>query len=554
MSDSAPHAVRAVAWLRPLALLLFATVWLGELATRSLIGADEGRYASLSLAMLHSGDWITPRLNGFLYFEKPPLQYWGGALGMAVFGVNEFAARLWPGLCGLATVVLVAATARRMWGERAGWHALFIAASTSWIVLNSHFLSLDAGLTAALTLVLCAVLLVAEPGLLTSRARRRWMLAAWAGMALAVLSKGLIGIVIPGAVLVLHSLWRRDVGLWRQLEWWRGTALFLFIAAPWFVLVEMRNPGFAWFFFVHEHFERYLTTVHRREGAWWYFLPYLLVGFLPWTTTLPWLARPRTVRRSDQPQSSVGLLVTWALFVLVFFSASSSKLPSYILPMFPALALLLARRTAALGADSLRWHLLAPAALWLAALLAAPFAGRLANADTPLEAVQSLAWGAAIGAVLFLAGVGVAWALQRRGRSTAALGVVACAHLAATLVLLTSHDAYGQLKSSDAIVRRLAPAIDAGTPVFSVQSYDQTLPFYLGRPVILVDYHDEFAFGEARDPQRWIHDLDGFVDRWRREPRAAAYMSKSTYRTLRERGLAMRVVYEDARRLAVVKP
>ncbi|MDE2455903.1 MAG: glycosyltransferase family 39 protein, partial [Burkholderiales bacterium] len=164
--------------------MLFVAVWLLALAGRSLVSADEGRYASLSLAMLQSGDWITPRLNGLIYFEKPPLQYWGGALAMAVFGINEFAARLWPGLAGLATVGLLGFTARRLWGAAAGLQAAVIAGATSWIVLNSHFLTLDAGLSAALTLVLCAVLLAERSDAL------HWWLLAWAGMGLAVLSKG----------------------------------------------------------------------------------------------------------------------------------------------------------------------------------------------------------------------------------------------------------------------------------------------------------------------------------------------------------------------------
>ena len=533
-------------FVEPLALGLFVFAWLGALALRALISADEGRYASLSLAMLQTGDWITPRLNGLLYFEKPPLQYWAGAVGMALFGVNEFAARLWPGLSGLAIVFLVAFTARRLWGARAGLHALLIAGSMTWIVLNSHFLSLDAGLAAALTLVLCAVLLAEQAGGETSR--RRWMLAAWAGMALAVLSKGLVGIVIPGATLVVHSLWCRDLTLWRHLEWLRGPAVLLLITAPWFVSVSARNPDFAWFFFVHEHFQRYLSTVHRREGAWWYFVPILLIGMMPWTSALPWVWR---ARRTDFAAS---LLVVWALFVFVFFSASSSKLPSYILPMFPALALLLARLTDRANASAMQRHLWLPALVWAAALIALPFADRLAGKDTPVDAVNALARGLALGAALFLFGAIVGWFLLRRDKITPALAVVAAAHLAATFVVLGSHDRYGRLKSSHDIAPALAPFIASALPVFAVRDYDQTLPFYLRRPVILVDYQDEFAFGEEHEPDRWIPSIDAFTARWQIEAQAAAYMAPSTFETLRRSGLTMRVVFEDPRRVVVVKP
>ena len=131
-----------------------------------------------------------------------------------------------------------------------------------------------------------------------------------------------------------------------------------------------------------------------------------------------------------------------------------------------------------------------------------------------------------------------------------AMGTIAAAHLVATLTVLGSHERYGLLKSS----AQLAPLIGPDVPVFAVQDYDQTLPFYLRRPVTLVDYRDEFAFGQNHEPQRWIATLDGFVQRWQAEPRAAAYMNHATYDGLRQRGLPMRAVFEDPRRVLVVKP
>jgi 4-amino-4-deoxy-L-arabinose transferase-like glycosyltransferase len=526
---------------------LFVIVWLATLGSRSLVSADEGRYASLSLAMLQTGDWITPRLNGLLYFEKPPLQYWAGAAAMALLGINEFAARLWPGLCGLAIVGLCSLTARRLWGARVGLHALLIAGSTTWIVANSHFLSLDTGLTAALTLVMCSLLLGhAAPK--ASAARSRWMLAAWVGMALATLSKGPIGLVIPGASLLLHSLWRRDVAIWRELQWRRGPLVFLLIAAPWFLLVSARNPDFLSFFLIHEHFQRFLTPQHRREGAWWYFLPFLLVGFMPWTSALPWLWR------IDRKDFATSFLLVWSLFILGFFSASSSKLPSYILPMFPALVLLLARLTARAQAAVLKKHLLFPALLWAAALVAVPFAGRLAGGNRSLAALQALSMGVGAGAAICLLGTGLAWALLARKKTTEAMACVAISHLFAVLLILGSHDSFGQLKSSDRIARLLAPLITPTTPIFAVQDYDHTLPFYLRRPVMLVAHRDEFEFGQAREPERWIPTLDAFLTRWQDEPRAAAYLSPQAFEEMRRRGLDLRIVYADPRRTVVVKP
>lgn len=205
--------------------LVLAVVWFASTGTRSLISPDEGRYAALALEMMRSGDWITPRLNGLLYFEKPPMQYWIGALFFHVFGVSEFAARLWPATAGFLTVLLVGFTGARLWNRETGIRAAAIAASMVWIIGNSHFLTLDAGLTLFMTLALCAVL-IARFATSDKTQRRSWIWIAWAAMAGAVLSKGLIGLLIPGAVLFFASLWRRDFSLWRQMHWVSGLLIF----------------------------------------------------------------------------------------------------------------------------------------------------------------------------------------------------------------------------------------------------------------------------------------------------------------------------------------
>lgn len=529
-------------------------LWLVTLTTRALVSADEGRYATLSLAMLQTGDWITPRLNGLLYFEKPPLQYWAGALSMQLLGVHEGSARLWPGLCGLFTVGLLVTTARSLWGDRTALHTACVAGSTSWLVVNSHFLSLDAGLCAALTVVLCAVLR-AEHAIQQGRSCRRWMLLAWAGVGLAILSKGLVGVVIPGGTLVLHSLWRRQWQLWTHLQWALGPLLLLALTAPWFLAVSHRNPDFAQFFFIHEHLERYLQPGHRREGAPWYFVPYLLVGLLPWTSALPWVLKPQRVI------FATSWLWVWSVWVFAFFSVSSSKLPSYILPMFPALALLIARHTAQASPTVLRRHLWVPGLLWALVLAALPWFLQHSSADIPSSAVESLAWGLALGGGVFVLAAGAAWWLLRQGRSTTALALVASAHLAATLMVLSSHNEYGQLKSSQRMIQALdhqgllQTAPHAKPPTFyAVQAYDQTLPFYLGRPVVLVDYRDEFSFGQDREPSRWIPTLEAFMQQWVTEPPALAYMSWDTLTELRRRNLPMKVVWQDPRRVVVARP
>ena len=423
----------------------------------------------------------------------------------------------------------------------------------TWIVGNSHFLTLDAGLTLFLTLTLCAVLVaqLSDPDTL---AQRRWMWLAWAAMAGAVLSKGLVGLVIPGCALLLASLWSRDFSVWQRLQWRTGGALFLAIAAPWFVLVSLRNPGFAEFFFIHEHFARYLTNTHDREGTWWYFVPLLLVGALPWTSGLPWLLRRDACDTRSAALVIRRSLLAWVGFVFVFFSLSGSKLPSYILPMFPALALLLTQQLRSADSAVLRWHLPLPTLVWVFAGLASTQIEGLASADTPLQHLAPLASALRVGALVFLAGACVVWWCLRHKRITAAIVCLAFAHFAAFTLVVQGHDAHGQLKSAHALAAKLLPLIETDTPVFAVRSYDQTLPFYLQRNIVLVDYVDEFAFGQKHEPGMSDTTFEGFVDRWQNLPRGAAYMTRETWGDLRARDVSMRIVFEDPRRLVVVKP
>src|SRR5206468_7467381 len=164
------------------------------------------------------------------------------------------------------------------------------------------------------------------------------VLVFWAACALAVLSKGLIGIVLPLATLGLYTLVKRDWGLIRRLRIVPGVVIFLLIAAPWFIAVSAANAEFAHFFFVQEHFQRFTTEMHQRAHPAWYFIPVLAAGMAPWLVPLGHAA----VRAFRQRSDAELLLWAWALVVFVFFSASGSKLPPYILPIFPALAVLAA--------------------------------------------------------------------------------------------------------------------------------------------------------------------------------------------------------------------
>jgi 4-amino-4-deoxy-L-arabinose transferase-like glycosyltransferase len=264
------------------AFLVCALIWFAGLEYRGLAMPDEGRYADIAREMLDGNDWVTPRLNGLKYFEKPPLQYWATAGAFAAFGVDEWTARLWPAVTGFLCLAFTAFAALRL-APGSPWIPTALIFAGCWgYFLGGQFLTLDMGLTFFLTAAMLSFALSRRAGL-SPPEERNWMLLAWAAAACAVLSKGLVGVVIPGLVLAVHLAIDRDLSLLRRLHWIPGLCLFAAIVLPWFVLVQHRNPEFFHFFFVHEHFERYALSDHHRPGPWWYFIPVVLVGL--WTAS-----------------------------------------------------------------------------------------------------------------------------------------------------------------------------------------------------------------------------------------------------------------------------
>src|SRR6185312_7652666 len=273
---------RGIGWL---GWLLLAAAWFATLQARPMLDPDEGRYAEIPREMVVSGDWLTPRLNDLKYFEKPPLQYWATAAVYSVFGLSEWTSRLWTVGLAFACLPMVFAWTRRLYGTNAALAALVTLAVSPYFGVIGHLDLLDAGFTFWLTGAVFAFTLAqsSEEG---SPTERRWMLLAWLAAALAILSKGIVVGVLTGVSLIVYSLIERDLRPWKRLHMTLGLPLFLLVGAPWFIAVSLRNPDFPGFFFIHEHFARFLTNVHQRVEPWWFFLPFLLFGVLPWITSV----------------------------------------------------------------------------------------------------------------------------------------------------------------------------------------------------------------------------------------------------------------------------
>ncbi|BEV15237.1 glycosyltransferase family 39 protein [Herbaspirillum sp. DW155] len=543
-------------------IILFLLVWFWMLGARVLVPTDEGRYAEMAREMVATQDWITTRLNGIKYFEKPPLQTWMNAITFELFGLGEWQARLWTGLCGLLGIGLAAYSGTRVFNGRVGFYAALVLASSFFWAGMGHINTLDMGLSGMMTIALCSLLMAQRNGV-SREGQRNWMLLCWAGMALAVLSKGLIGIVLPGAVLVLYSIFARDWAIWKRLHLFKGLLLFFAICTPWFVAVSLRNPEFPQFFFIHEHFQRFTTKIHSRTGPWYYFIPILVLGIIPWLGVFfQSLWKGTREQRDTAGYNSLNggrfqpkrLLLVWAVFIFVFFSISDSKLPSYILPIFPALALLIACYLEEADYKALAWagSLVAlPSAVALAFIPRVP---SLAKDAYSLPLIQAHVPYLYAGALIFFVGGIAAIRLARQHKDWAVTSLAATAFVAGQLLML-GHDPQGRYSAGVDYVPALQAELKPETPIYLVGRYEQALPFYLRRTMTLVEHADEMEFGLKQEPQLWLPTVDAFVAQWVADHAAGkkdiAIIDPTIYKQLVERKLPMRLIGQDPRRVIV---
>jgi 4-amino-4-deoxy-L-arabinose transferase-like glycosyltransferase len=390
-----------------------------------------------------------------------------------------------------------------------------------------------------------------------------WLAAA--ALAGATLSKGLIALVIPGGALVVYTALTRDFAVWRRLLLGSCLVLYLALSAPWFVAVSRANDEFFQFFFVHEHFRRFLHGGDERPGAWYYFVPCFIVGVLPWLSIVGAGLRRAWVEGTPNALgfSWQRFALAWTAFVFVFFSASGSKLPSYILPLFPPLALVIAWLPPRLPTETLvriTW----PGVIASIVLTVVLFAGwdryapRFAGERVPVESLIAFgAWVKPAFAVATAGGVAALVALRLAPHSAKArfMGFAAqsLAVLIAVQLMIAGFDALSTIRSSSAILRaaQQAQPLAPDAPFYQVAMYDQTVPFYLGRPTRVVEYRGELSLGIDAEPQKQIPTVAAWIAEWKALPKGYALMDRDLEAPLVAQGVPMRVLARDARRVLV---
>jgi 4-amino-4-deoxy-L-arabinose transferase-like glycosyltransferase len=321
--------------------LTLAGLWLLLLllaALRPLAVPDEGRYGEIGRWMLQSGDWLTPRLNGIPFFHKPPYLYWLEAISLATFGINELALRLVPALhVGLMLVALYL-SARTISGEQVARRAALMLGTSLAFLLGGQYINHDMLVATWIGVAIWCFAFAFMAGDKPDAVLARFGFVA---CALGMLSKGLIGIALPGMVLLVWLLWTRQ---WRKilyLPWLSGLSLFAAIALPWFVIGQQKYPQLFNYMFIGQQFNRYTAATYNNPQPWWFYLASVLLLLFPW---IFFAINPfgRTGKKEAQlpARQWSALCWIWAGVIIVFFSIPHSKLIGYVLPVMPALALL----------------------------------------------------------------------------------------------------------------------------------------------------------------------------------------------------------------------
>jgi hypothetical protein len=443
-------------------------------------------HAATSKDMVLTGDWVTPQVNGESFYDKPILYNWLAAIAFLILGFTESAARLPAALLGMGTVMVTYFLGRRMLGPRAGFLSGVILATSMEYIILSRVVVHDIALVFLITLALYFFYLAFK----SETRRRSRMLAAYGAAGFAVLAKGPIGLLLPAMIIGIFLLLRRDLRFLKEMEIGWGLLVFCAVAAPWYVLISLRNQDYAGYFFIQQNLMNFLSGQARHPRPFYYYCYVFLGGFFPWSFFLP-LALIRGLRGELKRVTDERLfLIVWAGVIFLFFSIARSKLPPYILPLFPAASLLVGGL----------WHDLLKAAtreyrkgmlysfIPLTGVFAVGLVALLVHPPTRLESKYGISLMLVYLLFFLMAGSVILAFLffikERLAASFAALaGMVAASILFFVLLIVPSINPY---RSTKGLARKLDMMLPPEEKIVSYQELYDSVLFYTDRKAIIL--------------------------------------------------------------------
>ncbi len=513
-------------------LLLLSYLFLFHgLGAYSLKEPDEGRYAEIPKEMVERGDYVVPYFNGVRYFEKPALFYWVVALSYRSLGVSEWSFRLPNALAAFLCVAALYGLGRRWFGAGAAFKGAVMLLTSFGFFSMARVVTLDMLFTLWLFLgLLCFY------GYYRER-KAFFLYSFYAAMALATLTKGPVGPLLMGVSAGIFLLWERNLSFLREMRWVKGLSIYFVLTLPWFLLVCLREPQFFPFFFVDQHFLRFFTSKHKRSGPLYYFVPVLFGGMLPWSLFLPRSFLTLWVRRDMR------LFLVWTATVFLFFSVSGSKLPPYILPLFPSCAILLGVLFDGPAGEGLARKGEIPAftllCLFAAALSFLFWGGWLPDQVNSLVPRELSGRIDELRAFLLVTGCAAAaaailcWVLPLPPyRRFLVVGTSFSSVIILTILLHNPLlDMIKTSKEISGVINREGNRIEE---LINYGSFYETVPFYTGRKMILAAYKGELAMGAEYDDARHLFAThEEFLDRFGSPKSVCALVKESRMTHLR---------------------
>ncbi|NLB59602.1 MAG: phospholipid carrier-dependent glycosyltransferase [Lentisphaerae bacterium] len=310
-----------------LALALLGAAYLGLLFYRGFSDPDEGRYAEIPREMVATGHWGEMRMLGYRYYEKPPLAYWTIAPAIAVCGAQEWAVRIPLLINGLLLLGLLHLLLRRHWSGAPGRQALLVLATLIGFALGFCLLLTDGFLSFWFSLTCCALFWAFQP-LAKPQLKPAFLLLAAAAAALGVLTKGMVALLLPAAIVLLWLAWERRLSALLTKGLPLAAGLFLAILTPAAMWIEQHNPGFIRHFIFEEHIARFLGTraTQLHEEPCWFYAATLVPLLLPWSLFVPRALRNVIKGRHWRHDILTRFFIVWMMVVIVFFSVGTGKL------------------------------------------------------------------------------------------------------------------------------------------------------------------------------------------------------------------------------------
>lgn len=494
---------------------------------------DEGRYVEIPREMLATGDYIVPHLNGVPYFEKPPLFYWMQTLSLSWLGSSTWAMRAWVALLGVVGCVLTYLLSHKIWDRQTGLVSATVQSTAFLYFGMSHSITLDAPLTFFLTLCLYS-LIYGIWYLDQGKKYLSWFYCAYAFSALAVMTKGLIGVVFPTMIIGLWVMLTQRWSLLIKLHIIPGLILIVAVCFPWHYLAFKAYPEFLNFYFIDQQLARYATPIAQREMNKLVYFAILILGLFPWTIFLGPALKQAWASKSTETGPYGLFMAVWALAIFIFFLFSHSVLVPYLLPVVPPCSILLGRYLSERFDEPVK-AIFRAVLLCLALILGlgfflAPYFKNMGNQ-------VAVSWHFSMIAILFF-GLGlIAWT-QKKSYAGWVKKVTLCCLVLYTAMILTM--SYANTRSVYPLTTVLNPLLKnhPEARVIAFDEYYQDMSYYLNRTVMVAGWRNELTFGMQLEPstQDWMISIPKFWSVWQEPTLAYAIGPIEFYAEAQKRG------------------